>query len=321
MALDFEQAWQVFKERGSRIAVWGLISAILFAVANKAADNLLSGTVDRIWGVVKPPTFAIVLSQPVKEPKIILREDEKKITAVKIKLHSDRMLELSTRPGLYTVEFYRDDQRGRLVLKSPLPLLNPASSIPLDTSESQWAPELATTHFESQNTSGPANLVDTRWTTTKDDWEVVRSVTDRNLQAIITVAMQQVGVNENGPASDKETIAKYWTATRHSPYPGAPWGGAFLSWVIHESRSKPENPSPSFLDWVTWGKDMPTTEAKPGMLAIFDFPGLRQAPSNLLVRVFVRQNKNCSEIIAGNIANRVVITCVSAHLKSIRAPL
>jgi hypothetical protein len=51
MALDFEQAWQVFKERGSRIAVWGLISAILFAVANKAADNLLSGqlTESGVW--------------------------------------------------------------------------------------------------------------------------------------------------------------------------------------------------------------------------------------------------------------------------------
>jgi hypothetical protein len=131
--------------------------------------------------------------------------------------------------------------------------------------------------------------------------------------------MGQVGVTDGGSEADRNAIGTYWE-TVHPPFlpAGDPWGGAFLGWAMYKAGVEPPAQSASFLSWQTWGKSIPIDRGEPGMVGIFDFPGLRQAPSKLLVGIILRRKPECTEVIVGNIANRVVITCVAVPLKAVR---
>ena len=52
------------------------------------------------------------------------------------------------------------------------------------------------------------------------------------------------------------------------------------------------------------------------MIAIFRLIGadIPEARSRLLVGVVVRRQKNCVEVVLGNVADRVVLSCVAADL-------
>lgn len=320
MGFDVEAQWKALKKRrGLRITLIGLGSALLFAVANKLADNALTNVVDDVSALVKPPTFLVVFSEVTDSKGLQLETDDGSVVArVKVVPLGDRAVEVSVAPGNYLLKLRRERGAQKQVLNVPVALRSTGASLSVDAS--LWAPEGAASHFEGTDPSAAANLIGTRWITTPADWDVSKSVSDNLLSRILKMALGQVGVSETGSDADKATILAYFRGTNiTAPTLQIPWGGAFLDWVMGKSGA-PVTGSAAFGSWQNWGTAVPSEQAQPGMIAVFDFPGLPQAPSRLLVGIVLRRTAECTEIIAGNIANRVVITCVTGKVKFVRRP-
>jgi hypothetical protein len=86
---------------------------------------------------------------------------------------------------------------------------------------------------------------------------------------------------------------------------------------VRQAGAEPPNGAASFLKWRDWGIDVPPSELGPGMVAVYRLDtaaGLPQSTSRLLVGVVLRRQPDCIETIIGNVADRVVITCVAANL-------
>jgi hypothetical protein len=314
--LDFEKAWRAFKTRGPKIAFLGLMSAAVLALANEIAKHAVSDVADEAWYRFFPPKFVIAFTIPIERGELILRDNKDEEITRKTWSGRIRAIDIHMRRGYYGLELHRSDQR---VLQTGIPLWEPAKPVEVETAETKWAALPGVPPIAGENTGKAPELIETRSSATTSDRETSRLVNDTQLRAILDIAVEQIGVNEK-TSKDQETIANYWTATAHVPYAGAPWGGAFLSWVIREAGAKPDNRSPGFTSWLQWGEEVAAGDAKPGMITIFSFPGLPRAPSNMLVGIFLRRQPKCIEVIAGNIQDMVVVTCVSARLISVRRP-
>lgn len=118
----------------------------------------------------------------------------------------------------------------------------------------------------------------------------------------------------------KKAITGYFMGTNITVgSPQVPWGGAFLNWVMLQAGTSAPG-SAVFTSWLSWGESVPVERAAPGMVVIFDFPRLPEARSRLLVGILMRKKADCVEIIAGNVVDRVVLTCVAGTIKSVRKP-
>lgn len=319
MPIEFEKIWKRVKLRGPRLALLSIGSALVFAVANKLANNAVTDAVDDLSALVSPPTFLIGFSDHVDKSKLQLFDShQRQRQDIKIESLGERAITITVIPGYYLLKIHRDtDDR---ILNVPLNLWSTTSEHNIDASEGRWAPEAETTHFEGINVSAASNLIGTRWSTTQADWEMVGSAPSEKLATIVKTALGQVGVNRKGSESDKQTIIEYFSETNiDRPTLEISWGGAFLNWVMRQS-GVPVPRSAAFQSWLMWGESVPVDKAASGMITIFDFPGLPQAPSRLLVGIFMRRRAECTEVVAGNIADRVVITCVSGPIKSVRKP-
>lgn len=320
MGLQFEEIWRSLLRGGPRIALLTFGSALAFAVINKLADNAMTNGIDYLSAIVRPPTFLLVFSDPVNPVGLELLKDGRAKQANKTETLGDRALKVTTSPGYYILKVYRDRSDGRYALSAPLNLRPANSDYQVDASENHWALEQEITHFKGTNLDAPPNLIGTRWITSQADWETVASAPTEKLASIVKTALEQVGVNAKGSEVDKQTIVGFFSQTNvPSPSQVTPWGGAFLNWVMRKSGA-PTPGSASFTAWLTWGEPVSMDKSAAGMVVIFDFPGLTQAPSGLLVGIMTRRKSDCIEVVVGNIADRVVITCVSGSVKSIRKP-
>jgi len=321
LAFEFEKIWKTVRLKGPKLALMALISALAFAIANKLADNALTNVVDRISALVSPPTFFVVFSEPINTNDLQLLEDgQKPLTDIKVITLGERAVRISVAPGYYLLKLYRHQNEGKYVLNAPLNLRANSGDYSIDVSETRWALETATTHIEGADPGDAPSLVGTRWITSKADWDIAASASSKKQADILKTALGQVGVNAKGSEADKAAILDYFKETTFpNPKIEIPWGGAFLNWVMAKS-SVPGTRSAAFASWLNYGEQVPIGSAEPGMITIFDFPGLPQAPSRLLVGIFLRQTQGCTEIIAGNIADRVVITCVKGAVKMVRKP-
>jgi hypothetical protein len=321
VAFDISEIWSKFKSEGFKVTLIALLSSLGFLAINKIVDNALTKSVDNLeemWS--GPPTFLIPFSEPVDDTKwVITKDGTDRGQVVTPDWLGTRAAKIRINPGIYLLKLYKTG--SKYVLNVPMDLHKGTSISTVDASETRWALETETTHFGGGNIEQAPNLISTRWTTTQADWAVVASAGDSRLANIVKLALGQVGVTSGGSEYDQKSINDYWKATNLTPVqPQTPWGGAFLNWVIKRADASPENESPSFRSWLNWGDYVQTDTAKPGMIAIFDFPYLVQAPSQLLVGIFLRQRPECTEVVVGNIAKRVVITCVSIRPKLIRKP-
>jgi uncharacterized protein (TIGR02594 family) len=317
--IEFEKIWKTVKLRGPRFALLGLGSALIFAVANKLVDNALTNAVDGVSALVSPPTFLVVFSEPINTRELqIIDERQRRRQDIQIASLGDRAIKITAIPGFYLLKIHRNTDNR--TLNEPLYLRSTTTDYKIDASDTHWASETETTHVEGTNVSAAPNLMGTRWSTTQVDWDLVGSAPSEKLATIVKTALGQVGVNRNGSENDMRTIVEYFSDT-NLPRPASetPWGGAFLNWVMRQSGA-PVPRSAAFQSWLTWGEDVPVDKAAPGMITIFDFPGLPQAPSKLLVGIFMRRRAECTEVVVGNIAGRVVITCVTGSIKSVRKP-
>ncbi|WP_210161117.1 hypothetical protein, partial [Bradyrhizobium sp. STM 3809] len=203
-------------------------------------------------------------------------------------------------------------------------LSKPEEPAKVDTSESQWATVAALT---APKTGG--KLEGTRWTLAPSDNNAL-SAADGRSAAILRAALSQLGIWEGGGDADQRAIAAYWKSAveaggippvaKNDPIYGL-WGGPFLAWAVVQAGAKPPSAAAAFRSWLNWGTEISPLKAKPGMIAIVD-TGQHQLParSGLMVGVLLGQRADCVEMVVGNIADRVVVTCVHGQVLSFRSP-
>jgi hypothetical protein len=203
----------------------------------------------------------------------------------------------------------------------------------VDAGERSWADAIelrSGAQIALGRNESSSRLSNTRWTATEQDFSLIGSIDSGVLRSTLANALIEVGVFEKGSEREKRQIVQYWGAAGPEWSKttvndlSAPWGGAFLAWIVRQSGAQPPNSPASFFSWQKWGDDVPPILMTPGMIAVFKLDiasELPQARSRLLVGVFVRRQAGCIEIIAGNIADRVVITCVAENLlDTVRRP-
>jgi uncharacterized protein (TIGR02594 family) len=165
----------------------------------------------------------------------------------------------------------------------------------------------------------PVSLAGTRWKTTGDDFAVLATVSDNVARSMLGLSLLEVGVDEHGPAPDKARIKEYWQSVPSwkGNTDNIAWSGAFLSWVA-SSAGVVSPQSAAHMAWLNWGSSTDREHAKPGMVAIFKRAS--GAPSNLVVGVILRVQPDCVEVIGGNFADHVSISCVGLDVVDVRVP-
>jgi hypothetical protein len=130
-------------------------------------------------------------------------------------------------------------------------------------------------------------------------------------------ALAEVGTYERGTNREKQRILSYWDATDSQPLQRL-WAGAFVAWIVKQAGMQLPNGPAALSNWRSWGDGVSADAASPGMIGIFTIPGL---PSGNRGGFVLRRQHDCIEIVAGNVGNRVVITCAKlSSLVAIRRP-
>jgi hypothetical protein len=177
---------------------------------------------------------------------------------------------------------------------------------------------LSTVPADQPPAAGAGRLTNTRWTVTAQDFAVLTQIDNKVRRSLLANALAEVGIYENGTDWEKQHLVSYGQAAGlpWSPQQRYPWGGAFTAWLLTQTFARPPSASVSYLSWRRWAEEKPSKSIEPGMVGIFklDNAEVPQSGSRLLVGPIVRRQENCIEIIVGNIADRVVITCVDKDL-------
>ena len=95
------------------------------------------------------------------------------------------------------------------------------------------------------------------------------------------------------------------------------WGATFVSWVIDRARLAPPDGAAAYASWRNWGVLVSPELATPGMVAIFNRPAGGSQP-RYTAGIIVRQRETCTEIVAGNLGDRVAVTCVNGKPLEVR---
>ena len=336
--IDVKEFFRTWKEKGISTAFYLVFSGILIAVIDNFTARIIPTIVDSIDNYFSPPNVILKLSNAIdiKNGEIKLRglaTDPSTAKKVVYQTESPRLISVQTAPGSYIIEIFRTkgDLRDKLV--DSISFKTKGESVPIDTSEILWEKIKIIGQYDGYSFAGdlsygysdlsptanlPPTLVGTRWITTPVDFELISTIEDRSARSALAIALAEVGTFKRGGNSDELRIAEYWKAVPNFRFGDkTPWGGAFLSWVIEKSNAIPLA-SASFTDWTNWGQKIPAESDTRGMIAIFPLPDLPQAPSKLLVGLILKIRAECVEIITGNIAERVAITCVKLPLNEIR---
>ncbi|TIQ34446.1 MAG: hypothetical protein E5X48_18955 [Mesorhizobium sp.] len=321
-----------FKKRPSATVV-SLILVIVFGVIDSFTSKIVPTIVGMIEDYWDPPTVTVNLPEPVQLDKdgVQIRKasaDPNANTPSKYDMISPKILIVHIAPGSYIITLRRTSGEHVELANAPLRFEKSGDSVDLKLQPSDWSSPatLTTGIFESipqtdgQPTS-PGSLTGTRWTTTGDDFAVLASVTDNVDRSLLGLSLLEVGVYEDGSAADKARIKSYWQSVPSwsTNTDGVSWGGTFLSWVA-SNAGIPSPQSAAFTAWLHWGSSVNRDRAKPGMLAIFQRSDIPEAPSHLLVGVILRIQPDCIEVIAGNVANHVSISCVKGKVLDVRVP-
>jgi hypothetical protein len=335
MPLDARTIWRVFWTKGYRVALSAVVGGIFFGVADQFGARIIPGLASRLENSWDPPRYMLAFTVPVElDPTTTIQTIEPAASnSAKIeKADRDHIFVLGA-PGHYRLTLRRRRNQIMEEIGTIVTLDNRGQRVSVDTSASKWANAAsARTSIEPSAApeaalQRPALLRETRWTAAEPDFAAITSAPDPTTRAMLALALSQVGVFEYGSEFEKDRIFSYWVATgsffieqnQITRSNLGPWGGAFLAWLAQKSDLRPPPSSPAFTSWTQWGERVPDDSAMPGMLGIFRI-AVPEAPSRLLVGVILRKNRDCIDIVAGNVADRVVITCVAAPVEGIRRP-
>jgi hypothetical protein len=99
-----------------------------------------------------------------------------------------------------------------------------------------------------------------------------------------------------------------------------PWNATFVGWAVRQAGAEPPKAAPAAASWRLWGEEVNPASMTPGVVAVFgpDAPATKISFAGIMLR----RQPDCIEVVAGNVADRVVITCIkTSKLVSARRPV
>lgn len=348
MSLDAQSTWQAFRKKGLWGAVLFVPSAVALGLIDQFTGRVIPSLTEGIDDYFNPPEFIVGFSVPVE-----------RIQAVEVSLIGSaaprpfatrdltpRRVIIEAGPGVYDLRVRRVHNGLAQVLPALIDIGKRGELKQVDTAETNWADEAVLTGSsdslaaagkvtsDAEATPPPKSgdrLSGTRWTVAGADYAMIATAEDHLTRVVLASALPEVGVSEFGSDAEKRRILNYWTAVpgwrdhvQLDRLDDVPWSGAFLAWVVSKAGGEPPEGAAQNERWRSWGADVAPTAALPGMVATFRFPRSGESPAagRHLSGIILRQQPDCTEVVAANIANRVVITCVAAtYLLAVRRPV
>jgi hypothetical protein len=329
--MDAEKLWEIFKRGGIRVALISVFSALTFGLVDHFYSQIIPTVAEKIQRRFSPSEFVLTFTNPVA-----VDEKQTKISAIpehsgrSVSLQKDdqnRWLVFVGDPGPYWLELHRDDKR--IFSVGQINFQKGVVNEKLDTSEGKWAQPSAIAKDDAgtqqPEKSGSQILKGTRWSLSEADFAQIAKAQDNIGRQILFAALNEVGVFEFGSDSDKARIYAYWNVTpellRQNQVTleklGA-WGGAFLTWAVSKAGLQPPALSTAYRSWLDWREAVSKDAIKPGMVALFRTNDLRELRAGYLAGVVLRTRPDCTEIISGNVVDRVVVTCVLVPVATTR---
>ena len=331
MAIELTKVIELAKKEGIRAAILVCLSAVVLGVGDQFTARIVPKVSSLIENLIYPPQLVLQFSDPVDlETDGVNFIDMAKNLAVETKVkfqtvpNSRRTIIVNIALGDYILILTRKTDGQIRKLNKSVKFQSSVQSLDINTSDSNWEipNELALDTGNSTAVS-PADvsqfLVGTRWSTIPEDYSLLSRIESKNAKSILAGALAEVGTYEFGSLIEKNRIAKYWKSVPSwtGNTIGTAWGSAFLSWAVE--RSDLASPmSASYLSWKNWGVSVAADKISPGMIVIYSRPGFPESSSMLVAGIVLRVNKDCMDIITGNVADRVVITCVTAKPVDVR---
>jgi uncharacterized protein (TIGR02594 family) len=333
VALTAADVLKTFKQNGLRLTVISVASTICLGVVDQFTSRVIPSIATRIDNFVDPPRFFVTFNTPLDLASGVT------LTAlgaadgappVPVRKTGERALAAQAGPGVYELRVQRTQNAVKQELVDTKAIDKSGQLWTVDASERNWANAAA---LRSGGGGGPGGaggggtaaapaaasvaLSATRWTLTEADGAVVASVQDPVLRSMLANALAEVGTFEQGTDQEQRRILSYWTGIMEVTSVTMPWSGAFIGWVARQAGAEPPRAAAVNANWRQWGENVEFDKVTPGMVAVFTPGGVGSG----FVGIMLRRQGDCVEVIAGNVADRVVITCVKAsRLVSVRRP-
>jgi hypothetical protein len=316
VGIDWKKIATVFRRRGLGAAALTALGGVGLAVADQATTRFVPAISDYISDILVHPAFSVALSEPSEVTDVSLRavNSNSEETPVEFDLQGPRLIVVHAGPGNYIIIVKRISVRGTEKLQQPIEVAR-GGVVKIAAEDSEWD---LVANFERAGDAAGSKLTNTRWVTTAEEILYISQLPSGSLSRVLNAAFSEIGVQEFGSKEDAARIDQYWTGVKFdAPSTGIPWGSSFVSWAV-EQGGVDSAKSASFNAWLSWGVSVPVKQAAPGMVAIYPAPGLAEASSGLLVGIILQGREGCTDIISGNLLNRVAITCVTGTPKDIR---
>jgi hypothetical protein len=334
VSLKSEEIVTSVRQRGLRVALISVLAAIGIGIADHFTGKIVPALAEKIEHYFDPPLFFVTFSPPVDfSGGITVSRLETQVPAPGKALESvpgTNVFRAFAGPGTYELRLRGGTDRAGLELVDTNKIDRSGEIWKVDTGERNWAN--ATLLRTGEPTQRPlagspdaaSILSGTRWNATEQDFALIATAEPGLLRLMLANALAEVGVFEDGSEQERRRIGAYWEAT---PLPGwsidkrsiMPWGTAFVAWTVRQAGLQIPAQNPAAGDgWRNWGEEVSTDAMTPGMVAIYR---PKNRPSVSHSGIVVRRRPNCIEMVAGNIADRVVITCVAVQaISTIRRP-
>ena len=325
VALTAADVLKTFKQNGLRLTVISVASTICLGVVDQFTSRVIPSIATRIDNFVDPPRFFVTFNTPLDLASGVT------LTAlgaadgappVPVRKTGERALAAQAGPGVYELRVQRTQNAVKHELVDTKAIDKSGQLWAVDASERNWANAAA---LRSGGGGGAAAapaaasvaLSATRWTLTEADGAAVASVQDPVLRSMLANALAEVGTFEQGTDQEQRRILSYWTGIMEVTSVTMPWSGAFIGWVARQAGAEPPRAAAVNANWRQWGENVEFDKVTPGMVAVFTPGGVGSG----FVGIMLRRQGDCVEVVAGNVADRVVITCVKAsRLVSVRRP-
>jgi len=331
VALTAADVLQTFKQNGLRLTVISVASTICLGVVDQFTSRVIPSIASRIDNFVDPPRFFVTFNTPLDLANGVTLTALGAADAappVPVKKTGERALAAQAGPGVYELRVERTQNAVKQELVDTKAIDKSGQLWTVDASERNWANAAALRGGGGGAGGGggggsaaaaPLRLEATRWSLTEPDFAVLASVPDPVLRSMLANALAEVGTFEQGTEQEQRRILSYWTGIMNVSSVTTPWNGAFVGWVAKQAGAEPPSGAAAAARWGRWGEDVDRTAITPGMVALFS-PG--NTASSGFVGIMLRRQGDCIEVVAGNVADRVVITCVKAsRLVSARRPV
>ncbi len=329
-AIDLKGLTTTFKSQGARTALIALATTLALGVVDQFTARIIPQATAAIDNFLDPPNFVMRFSQPVEIEAngIELRDsgaDPEGAAPVAYRVEAPRLVVVAAPPGSYIVLLRRNMGGDRQLLVEAVLVKDKGQSVSVDTSDGNWVSSAALEQAGDQGgepaqpDAPPSFLSGTRWTTTADDFAAIPTLPDRNARSVLAIALAEVGTHEFGSEPERARIREYWATVPGwaGPTDTLAWGATFISWVIDRARLAPPDGAAAYASWRNWGVLVSPELVTPGMVAIFARPGGGSQP-RYTAGIIVRQRETCTEIVAGNLGDRVAVTCVSEKPLEVR---